>query len=266
MGKRIALIALAALLVFALSGCAQPQPQFPEATPRPTDAPYIPTPEASEPDWDSGEYDPSSEEDDEEVLTPDPEPQAQTQVPMVSSQYAGATPVAIDPIDKPTPTPRPELTFTYQTYTASKLGITFDGPAGWIVDDSQDSVFTLTEPMEQQKDNYTAVLSISAAPSGGQMSISDMKTEIKEIVAAIGDTNFKEWRLNDIGTRTLMDGDGVYQVWRGVTLDGTIIRGRVHIACVNRVLYTISMSHPGWYNTDYLKIHGKLRETMKLIQ
>ena len=30
--------------------------------------------------------------------------------------YAGATPIPIDPIDMPTPTPRPELTFTYGEY------------------------------------------------------------------------------------------------------------------------------------------------------
>ena len=94
------------------------------------------------------DYDPASEEDDytgddvsapEEIQLPTlvTPPPTNTPIPVISGQYSGATPVVIDPIDKPTPTPLPALSFTYQTYTASNLNLTFEGPAGWVVDTSE---------------------------------------------------------------------------------------------------------------------------------
>ena len=61
-------------------------------------------------DWDSIDYNPASEEDEDyeelidnsasagDVITP---------IPAVKGQYAGATPVIIDPVDAPTATPLP---------------------------------------------------------------------------------------------------------------------------------------------------------------
>lgn len=270
MGKKLTLIILSILLILVLTGCQPQTPQFAEATkipdPTPTVAPLVPT-EPDEPDFDGGEYDPTSEENnDEDIIIPDDVaiPVA-TDVAFITSEYAGATPIILDPIDKPTGTPRPEITFQYQTYTASSLGVTFEAPAGWSVDDSVVGTLVLTEPADEQKDNYTATLTISAEPSGGEMSTSDMKAAVKALVSAVGETNYKEWKVTEVGTRTLMDGDGVYQDYRGVLLDGTIVRGRMHIACIDRTLYTIHLSHPGWYNSDFLNIHAQLRKTMKLI-
>ena len=73
-------------------------------------------------------------------------------------QYAGASPVVIDPIDKPTPTPLPPITFAYQTYNATKLHLSFDAPAGWIVDDSASDTYILTQPANEAVPEYTLSL------------------------------------------------------------------------------------------------------------
>ena len=43
--------------------------------------------------------------------------------------YAGATPIPLDPIDMPTPTPKPVLTFSYGIVAADKLRLNFEAPA-----------------------------------------------------------------------------------------------------------------------------------------
>ena len=118
------------------------------------------------------DYDPASEEDDytgddasapEEIQLPTlvtPAP-TNTPIPVISGQYSGATPVVIDPIDKPTPTPLPALSFTYQTYTASNLNLTFEGPAGWVVDTSEANSYKLQSPAWAT--GYAATLVIRAS-------------------------------------------------------------------------------------------------------
>ena len=68
-------------------------------------------------DFDDGSYDPASEENfgdfgdfaqDEDLRNQQP---VMTPAPTVRGEYAGATPVVIDPIDKPTPPPPPPPPF-----------------------------------------------------------------------------------------------------------------------------------------------------------
>lgn len=44
--------------------------------------------------------------------------------------YAGSTPIPLDPIDMPTPTPRPSLSFTYGDYSAASVGRELQGSRG----------------------------------------------------------------------------------------------------------------------------------------
>lgn len=122
-GFRTVLLLSACLVL--LAGCAsEPKTQYNVNTQGATNTPSTNTAGSSLP----ADYDPASEEDDytgdaastpEEIhlptlVTPAP---TNTPIPVISGQYSGATPVVIDPIDKPTPTPLPALSFTYQTYT-----------------------------------------------------------------------------------------------------------------------------------------------------
>lgn len=251
--RKISLVLLVVMLLAALSGCASQQ-TFQQATLPPQQSPnYGNTVSTSAPTA-TPEYEGNPlEEEDGDFYTPP-----------VDYTYAGATPMPLDPIDMPTPTPRPKLTFTYQTYEATKLGLKFDAPAGWIVDDSASDTYILTEPDYQQKDNYTAFIILRKASVSKQYSASDMAQEVKGMLDTIGATNFTEFKTSYTDSRTLMDHDGVYANYEGTLVDGTRVRGRVHVTCIDKVLYSIHMAHPANYNTDYLTNHAKLRDTMTL--
>jgi hypothetical protein len=47
--------------------------------------------------------------------------------------------------------------------------------------------------------------------------------------------------------------------------DGTIVRGRVHMALLDGRLLTMHVSCPGWYNTDYMTVYTHIRDTLKAI-
>ena len=255
--RKISLALLLCVLLAALYGCASPQ-LFDVATQAPPGfGMNTPTdPPTQEPLGYEG--DPEAEEDMGESTMDEPQEIASTE----TYAFAGSTPLPLDPIDMPTPTPRPALTFEYQTYEATKLGLKFDGPANWTKDDSAGDTFTLTEP--EKRDNYTAFMTLHKVPVSKQLNTKDMEKEVKDILESIGSTNFTEFRPSYTDSRTLMEHDGVYANYEGTLVDGTRVRGRVHVSCIDKVLYSLHMSHAAGYNTDYLQNHAKLRDTLTL--
>lgn len=262
--KKTLLIAVLALTVLLVSGCGQKEAEVSaEPTPTaqlqesplslPTDAPVIEgLPEG---------YDPSDEED--------------PFVPIIdvvanadgSALHAGSTPIPLDPVDLPPPTKRPDLTFTFASYTAANLGITFESVAGYIVDDTQPDVYVLTEPAELQKDNYSVVFTFSKSAVNSGYSMNNLRTDIRNFAADLGKVNYQEWRVSDTAERTLLGKPGYYITYRGVLFDGTIVRGRVHMALLdnNRVL-SIHYTGPGEYNTDYSNnVFTRIRSTLKAL-
>jgi hypothetical protein len=261
--RKISLALLLCVLLAALSGCAAPQlfdmptqapPGYgsPTATPEPTAVPQGDTQVAGDPLGEEGIGGDNTAEAPQDVAS------------VETYAFAGSTPLPLDPIDLPTPTPRPALTFSYETYEATKLGLKFDGPVGWTRDDSIDDTFTITEP--EKRDNYTAFITIRKVPVSKDYNQSDLVKEVQDMLDTISSTNFNksDWRPSNTAARTLMDNDGVYADYSGTLVDGTRVRGRVHVICIDKVLYSIHMSHPAGYNSDYLKIHAKIRDTMAL--
>ena len=180
--------------------------------------------------------------------------------------YAGATPIPIDPIDLPTPTPRPELTFTYVDYVASKLGITFKSAAGYDVNENISGKYILTEPAAAVKDNYPCTITLEVSGVTKNFSTGDVKTSLSKYLAAEGQ-NYETWETRQPAAKKLMDGSGYYNNYRGVLADGTIVRGRVHMAIIaNNQLLTLHISCPGWFNSSYMKIYDQIHKTIKPIQ
>ena len=189
-----------------------------------------------------------------------------TAVPTVRSAYAGATPVIIDPIDKPTPTPVPPISFTYQTYDATKLHLSFQGPVGWTVDDSASGVYVLSNPNETV--DYMAALTLTASSVGSQLSKTDLKDQIEGMLATIkGGANIKSFSPSKTAERTLMDNAGIYANYTAVLEDGTQIAGRVHATCLNKVLYTVHLTYPRAYTETYIDtVYATLRKTLNITQ
>lgn len=205
-------------------------------------------------------YDPASEED-EGMITAD------TQVDeMGVALYAGATPIPLNPIDMPTPTPRQALTFTFASYTAGNLGLTFESVAGYTVDESQPDTYILSEPPEQQKDNVSAQFVLQSSSVAGNYTANNVKQDVRSYVTDLGKVNYKDWRLYDTAERTLMGKNGYYVNYRGVMHDDTVVRGRVHMALLdNNRLLMLHFVCPANFNSDYTKVYSHIRDTLKSI-
>ena len=180
-GFRTVLLLSACLVL--LAGCAsEPKTQYNVNTQGAANTPSTNTAGSSLPT----DYDPASEEEIHlpTLVTPPP---TNTPIPVISGQYSGATPVVIDPIDKPTPTPLPALSFTYQTYTASNLNLTFEGPAGWVVDTSEANSYKLQSP--DWATGYAATLVIRANSTSIEYTTDSLTTEVKSMLTNLRNAN-----------------------------------------------------------------------------
>ena len=268
-------MAAACLLVTAalLSGCSgQPQNQKqaydeatqyigPAATPtaEPTDAPVADTDTSM---FASNPYEVAPTDE----LTGFAEEDLQAEAVGTVYPYAGSTPIPMNPIDMPTPTPHGPLNFVYSTYFVQSLGtsgLTFDGPAGWIADESVAEAFTLSEPAEQMKDGQLGILSLYAVPTTQDYSLGELKSEVKQRADAIGATNFADWSPTLTAERYLMGSEGVYINFTGTMVTGIKIGGRIHATCRDKVLYVVQIIYPLEYKEDFLNVFSKVRETIK---
>ncbi|MBQ8537428.1 MAG: hypothetical protein IJ461_08530 [Clostridia bacterium] len=264
MAKKWMLAALVAVVALGLTACAtrSPEGDFQVATQKPVGMPVVqetpvPTVENYDPgveDWDNVDYDPAAE--DEAVI------EEFDVVEATVYPYAGATPMPLDPIDKPTATPRVPLTFAnYQVYNASKLGLSFEGPVGWLVDDAVSDTFTITDP--EIRDDYQAYMTVSARNVGGTYSATDLRDEVRAMLSSIGSKNYTSWKPSTVDDRRLMGLDGKYANYRGTLVDGTNVRGRIAAICSGNTLITVHMSVPANFNSDYLDgVYKKLETTL----
>lgn len=278
MNRKLTLVLVLLLCASLLCGCAQrPTTTFQVAGSSNLNL----TPETAAPTEDIVSqlgYDPLAEEEEPEEVTNQGGNMfaflgnyttAATPAPTQSSEYryAGATPMPLLPIDAPTPTPKPALSWEYTSYTASGVGVIFDGPVGWSVDESVAGTIRLTEPLAQQHDGYTANITISRATVNSHYSKAELKNEVNRLLKEICDSGFNsgDWSPSLTAERTLMGYDGVYANFSGTLPNGVRVRGRVHVTCISKNLYTIICMQPAGFNTDYLNIYGKIRETMKKV-
>lgn len=230
-------------------------------------APQDQTSFVDEIDFDDGSYDPMSEEDNDAdtILIEQFTAPAVTPAPTMYSAYAGASPVVIDPIDKPTPSPLPALNFTYVTYNAAKLHLSFDGPEGWETDDAAGDTYILTNT--DDRSGYRAYAVIRTSSVNSNYSSSELKTEVKQMLSTIkSDGSLKNFETTNTAARTMLDKSGVYANYTAATPDGIRIAGRVQIVCVDKVLYMLHASYPEDYRDTYVeKVFHKIRQTMKII-
>lgn len=257
--KKTVLCALIALLVVLLAGCAQEQqnvyPNYQQSALEPSNPPvHTSAPDSGLPEG----YDPASEEDRGGYSAGSP------MDAYGNTLYAGTTPIPLDPIDKPTPTPRPEKSFTYAETAASRIGIKFEAPVGWYADETVENTFIIRDP--ETLDDYQAFMSVEVSPVAGTYKLADVKTDVKALLSELGQYNYEEWDVTSTSARTLFKKDGYYADYRGVMYNGTIVRGRVHIALLDgNKIVTVHLSCPGWYNTSYQKVYQRFRETAALI-
>lgn len=274
MKKRMFFLVMALCGALLLTSCAgRNQSQWEVVTNAPTQAVNMgqPTnPPTDEPDYDfdDGSYDPSAEEG-QDILggfidVPLQQEAQVTSAPTVQGQYAGATPVLIDPIDKPTPTPVPPLVFTYQTYNATKLHLSFDGPVGWLADDSASDTYVLTNPSTDV--NYAATMIVRATGVSGEYNTTDLKREVKQMLDTIKG-GYSSFSPSNTAERPLMDRKGVYANYKATLADGTEVAGRIHVTYINKTLYSVHLSYPRAYTDTYIDtVYDTFRHSVKITQ
>lgn len=218
------------------------------------------------------DYDPLAEEDDYaddeaywggQIEIPVTSAPTNTPTPTMRGEYAGATPVVIDPIDKPTPTKVPELAVNYMDYDATSLGLAFQAPAGWYVSDETKGTYILQNP--DGRIDYAATLTLRAEKVTADYSNSQLESQIKSMLEAIRNAGFEDYNPSRTDTRELLGKTGVYANYDGVLNDGRHIAGRVHAVCVDKVLYTIHLTAPYEQWSDYKeKVYDHLRKTLQI--
>lgn len=294
--KRMLCLALV-LCALVMTACQQ-QERFDTNLPQTTEAPAAParqdlfgSGDESAVDFDDGSYDPSSEEggdweDVGEGTGWDPyeetDPYAEgdpyaagnpyqgadsdtTPAPTMQSEYAGATPLVIDPIDKPTPTPLPPLNLTFNTYNASALHMSFDAPAGWVTDESNPDTFVLTNPDPSM--DYQASLSIRAITVNKQYTVKELTREAKGMLDTLKSSGlYDNFSPSSTAQRSFLGTTGVYANYKAVLREnGAEIAGRFIVTCVDRMLYTLHVSYPRGYTEYYVdNVYDKFRHSVKL--
>lgn len=280
MMKRLTIVLVLLLAVVLLTGCGQKEPERFQVvgtevnTPLPTQAVQVnvPAPAPGLPDYDDGSYDPASEEGGDEVedLTIDDDALNNapvigvTPAPTVNSEYAGATPVVIDPINKPTATPVPPVSFTFDTYEASKLHVSFQAPVGWTVDDTLNDTYVLTNNTPGM--DYDAFISVRTIAVTKDYSKNNLATEVRQMLSTVS-ADFASFSPSKTAERPMLGKTGVYADYTAVTQDGAKVAGRIHIVCINKTLYTLHMSYPRCYLNEYKEnVYGKFRKSLKVTQ
>ena len=271
--KRVLCLVLALSALLVMTAC-QKKETFPTQaqptaviTAQPQDQQNIfgDTPVPQEIDFDDGTYDPTQEEGGgEELIGDQGNANGPTTAPTMQSEYAGATPVLIDPIDKPTPTPLPPLSFTYSTYEAPSLHLSFEAPAGWLADDSQPDTYVLTNPDPSM--DYAAFVSIRTVPVSKNYNKNELIKEVKNTLDTLGSEGFKKFERSNTAGRKFMNSDAIYANYTGTTTDNVKVAGRIIIACSNKTLYILHVSYPQGYTKTYVEnVYDKFRHTVKAI-
>ena len=93
-----------------------------------------------------------------------------------------------------------------------------------------------------------------------------MKSELSSYLST-EKTKYIGWESYTAASKTLMGKSGYYNNYRAEKPDGTIVRGRVHMAIISDTeMLTLHISCPGWFNTSYMKVYDQIRDTLTKIK
>ena len=180
-----------------------------------------------------------------------------------------ATPVAVDPIDKPTPTPAPTPDYMYDAYTSSSMGISFSIPYSWLLNSStnQETTLQFVEPKSEmmEPDGYQTRLTIERFSAGLNQTAADARTRLESVLTEL-EGMFTTFKANDIATASIGGASGYYCYYRATYNDGTkeySMRGRVAVVAHDKELIQIRLTTPSNWFSYYNHVYRQLRATFK---
>ena len=188
-------------------------------------------------------------------LTPDPE----------------ATPVPVDPIDKPTPTPVPIPNYVYDTYVNEAMGVSFSIPYTWLLNPNTNLETTVqfVEPQSEMMDvgGYQTRLTIEKLNMGLQQTAADARERLEYVLEEL-EQSFTVFSANSVAPQSVGDANGYYCYYKAEYNDGVknyLMNGRIIIVAHGKALYQIRLTTPrNWYSY-YEYVYRKVRSTMEFL-
>ena len=182
-----------------------------------------------------------------------------------------ATPVAIDPIDKPTPTPAPTPNFIYETYENTSMGLSFSIPYTWLLNPNtnQDTTVQFVEPKSEmmEPDGYQTRFTIEKYNMGLTQTESDARTRLESTLEELA-ASFTTFTPAEIASGSFGAGNGYYCYYKADYNDGAKtyeMNGRIIVVAHEKALYQIRLTTPrNWYSY-YNYLWRKVRSTIKFL-
>ena len=182
-----------------------------------------------------------------------------------------ATPVAIDPIDKPTPTPAPTPNYAYETYTNDMMAISFDIPYTWLLNPAtnQETTIQFVEPKSERMevDGYQTRLTVEKFSVGLSQTASDARTRLESVITELGGM-FTTFKTGEIASASIGGANGYYCYYSATYNDGTkdySMRGRLVVVAHDKDLFQVRLTAPSAWYSYYNHVYRQLRSSFKFL-
>ena len=182
-----------------------------------------------------------------------------------------ATPVAVDPIDKPTATPPPTPNFWYDEFVSEAMGISFRVPGTWLLNPNTNQTTTLqfVEPQSEMMDEggYQTRVTIEKIDMGLDQTSNDALSRLELTLSEL-EQSFTSFTPGNIATQSFGDAKGHYCYYRAEYNNGTktyAMNGRIIIFANGKSLYQVRLTAPrNWYSY-YEYVYRNIRSSFKFL-
>ena len=180
-----------------------------------------------------------------------------------------ASPIPVDPIDKPTPTPMPKPNFHYDTYVSNNMGVSFSIPYTWLLNPNtnHDTTVQFVEPKSEmmEPDGYQTRITIEKYNMGLNQTADDARAKLESVLEELA-ASFTSFTPNAIDSASFGEGKGHYCYYRAEYNDGSKLyemNGRVIVIAYGKALYQIRLTTPrdwySYYNYVWREIRSSFR-------
>ncbi len=190
---------------------------------------------------------------------------------LLTPENPAATPIAVDPIDKPTPTPMPTPSYVYEKYSNEEMGVSFYIPYTWLLNPNtnRDTTIQFVEPRSEmmEPDGYQTRITIEKVNMGLSQTSSDALARLESTLEQL-EQSFTVFTPGDIVSGKVGDYNGHYCYYKAEYNDGTknyVMNGRIIIVAHEKALYQIRITTPRAWYSYYENVFRKVRSTFKVL-
>ena len=188
---------------------------------------------------------------------------------LLTPDNPAATPVAVDPIDKPTPTPAPTPKFVYETYENPTMGVSFSIPYTWHLNPNTNQATTVqfVEPKSEmmEPDGYQTRITVEKYNMGLTQTAAEARDRLESIIEELA-SSFTTFSAGSIDSGDFGDARGYYCYYKAEYTDGAktyAMNGRVIVVAHGKALYQIRLTTPRDWYSYYNHLWRKVRSTIK---